>query len=65
MKIDEGEKHVFHIVEIYNHLLANSHLSFHLLDAYFELIKYNADILKKQPNSLLDGLKLVSRHIEV
>jgi hypothetical protein len=36
-----------------------------LLDAYFELIKFNADVIKKQPSTLLDGLKIVSHHIEL
>lgn len=48
VRIDEGEKYLQDIVAIYNHLLVNSReLSIHLLDSYFDLIKYimfNLDI---------------------
>ena len=50
---------------MYNHLLANSEeVSVQLLDSYFDLIKYNSDILKKNPGSLLEGLKILSGKIE-
>lgn len=50
---------------MYNHLLANSEeVSAQLLDSYFDLIKYNSDILKKNPGSLLEGLKILSGKIE-
>jgi hypothetical protein len=65
LRIDEGEKYVHDIVRVFNHLLlSNKEPSIHLLDSYFDLIKFNADVLKQDPSSLLEGLKIISLHIE-